>query len=57
MLIQSIILGGQVPAVGGQVPPPPQPVGGLPGDTIRRHEVDSLLTNQRDIVQTARDIK
>ncbi|XP_050723851.1 protein ERGIC-53-like isoform X2 [Eriocheir sinensis] len=48
-------MGGQVAPV-GQVPPA-QPVGGLPGDTIRRHEVDSILNNQRDIVQTARDIK
>lgn len=47
-------MGGQV-APTGQAPPPPPP--GLPGDTIRRHEVDSLLNNQRDIVQTARDIK
>lgn len=54
-LKENIITGGQV-APAGQVPPP-QPVGGLPGDTIRRHEVDSILNNQRDIVQTARDIK
>ncbi|XP_063870734.1 protein ERGIC-53-like isoform X1 [Scylla paramamosain] len=47
--------GGQVAPAGGQVPPPPPPA--LPGDTIRRHEVDSILNNQRDIVQTARDIK
>ncbi|KAK3881133.1 hypothetical protein Pcinc_014422 [Petrolisthes cinctipes] len=47
--------GGQVAAT-GQVPPP-APVPGLPGDTIKRHEVDSILNNQRDIVQTARDIK
>ncbi|XP_045620916.1 protein ERGIC-53 isoform X2 [Procambarus clarkii] len=47
-------MGGQVmPA--GQVPP--APVAALPGDTIRRHEVDNILNNQRDIVQTARDIK
>lgn len=42
-----------VPA--GQVPPAPSP--GLPGETIRRHEVDSILNNQRDIVQAARDIR
>ena len=47
--------GGQVAPVGGQPPPPPPP--GLPGDSIRRHEVDSMLNNQRDIAQTARDIK
>ncbi|XP_069942817.1 protein ERGIC-53 isoform X1 [Cherax quadricarinatus] len=47
-------LGGQVVPT-GQVPP--APVAALPGDTIRRHEVDSILNNQRDIVQTARDIK
>lgn len=46
--------GGQV-APAGQVPP--AQVGALPGDTIRRHEVDSILNNQRDIVATARDIK
>lgn len=47
--------------IGGQVAPtgqvPPAQVGALPGDTIRRHEVDSILNNQRDIVATARDIK
>nr|XP_027232631.1 protein ERGIC-53-like isoform X1 [Penaeus vannamei]XP_027232632.1 protein ERGIC-53-like isoform X1 [Penaeus vannamei] len=47
-------MGGQV-APTGQVPP--AQVGALPGDTIRRHEVDSILNNQRDIVATARDIK
>lgn len=53
-LVLLFMAGGQV-APTGQAPPPPPP--GLPGDTIRRHEVDSLLNNQRDIVQTARDIK
>lgn len=48
-------MGGAQVVPTGQVPPPQ--VGGLPGDSIKRHEVDSLLNNQRDIVQTARDIK
>ncbi|XP_042224956.1 protein ERGIC-53-like isoform X2 [Homarus americanus] len=48
-------MGGQgLPA--GQVPSV-APVAALPGDSIRRHEVDSILNNQRDIVQTARDIQ
>ncbi|XP_068226768.1 protein ERGIC-53 [Palaemon carinicauda] len=46
---------------GGQVVPtgqvPPAQVGALPSDGIKRHEIDSMLNNQRDIVQTARDIK
>ncbi|XP_064084264.1 protein ERGIC-53-like isoform X2 [Macrobrachium nipponense] len=46
--------GGQV-APTGQVPPPQ--VGALPTDGMKRHEIDAILNNQRDIVQTARDIK
>ncbi|XP_044738350.1 protein ERGIC-53 isoform X2 [Chrysoperla carnea] len=45
----------QVP-VGGGVPPPPAGGAGYV-DTIRRHEVDAILTNQNTIVQTAREIK
>jgi len=41
----------QVPQQGGQ------PQAGLPTDTIRRHEVDAVLNNQREIVQTSREIK
>ena len=46
---------GVAPATGQ--PPPPPVSGGVGGDSIRRHEVDQLINNQRDIVQTARDIK
>lgn len=45
----------QVPA-GGGIPPPPAGGAGYV-DTIRRHEVDAILTNQNTIVQTAREIK
>ncbi|XP_071551294.1 protein ERGIC-53-like isoform X2 [Panulirus ornatus] len=47
-------MGGQV-APAGQIPA--VPASGIPGETIRRHEVDSILNNQRDIVQAARDIR
>ncbi|KAF0301028.1 Protein ERGIC-53 [Amphibalanus amphitrite] len=45
---------------GGQAPPPPapgQPHLPAPADTIRRHEVDAVLNNQREIVQASREIK
>lgn len=45
--------GGQVVPT-GQVPPPQV---GYTGDGIKRHEVDAMLNNQRDIVQAAKDIK
>ena len=38
----------------------PQPGGGVPQipvDTIRRHEVDSVLANQREMVGASREIK
>ena len=53
--VQNGLGGGQVAPATGQ--PPPVGGGTLPGDSIRRHEVDQLINNQRDIVQTARDIK
>ncbi|XP_023226933.1 protein ERGIC-53-like [Centruroides sculpturatus] len=43
---------GGVPHGGQGMPPPAMPVDGL-----RRHEVDALLGNQREMVQASRDIK
>jgi hypothetical protein len=36
---------------------PAAPVGQVPVDTIRRHEVDAMLANQREIVSAARELK
>ncbi|XP_040571947.1 protein ERGIC-53 [Lepeophtheirus salmonis] len=51
--------GGQGFAQGNQPPPMPQggAGGGVPVDTIRRDEVNVVLSNQREIVSTSRDIK
>ena len=36
---------------------PAAAVGQVPVDTIRRHEVDAMLANQREIVSAARELK
>ena len=58
---RTLSLLSQQPA-GGQAPPPA--AGGqqqahlpAPADTIRRHEVDAVLNNQREMVQASREIK
>ncbi|XP_071452215.1 protein ERGIC-53 isoform X2 [Hetaerina americana] len=51
----SMLSSGQAVAPGGHQPPPP---GQMPViDTIRRHEVDAVLANQREMIVTVRDVK
>ncbi|KAJ4443884.1 hypothetical protein ANN_05671 [Periplaneta americana] len=51
-LLSSVQATGGQPVATGQVPGQPMLV-----DTIRRHEVDLVLSNQNTILNTARDIK
>ncbi|XP_018018315.1 protein ERGIC-53 isoform X1 [Hyalella azteca] len=49
------VAGGGVPLPTGGAAPPPPAVGGA--SPISRFEVDSLINTQRDIAQTAKDVK
>lgn len=52
----SMQTGGAGALAPGQPPPPPGqiPVG---GDTIRRHEVDAMFTNQNQLINAIREVK
>lgn len=51
---QQLAVGQMPPQQGGQAPPPPAQ-GYI--DTIRRHEVDTLMSEQNTVVNAVREIR